>query len=303
MKDLRQVLLGILAALLSASLLIGSLSMALLEGNMRQAVAPTATNWLSPTPMPPGFTPSLTYTVSASELTSTHTLTATSAASITCNYPSGWIQITIYPGDTLESLAVTYHTTPELLKAGNCLPTGFLVEGNLLYVPALLPTVTLVPTQVPTLAPTRVLCGPPSGWVLYTIRLGDTLYSLAIYFGVTVADLMFANCLTSYQIIAGQTLYVPNIPTPTYPVPPTITATRTPTLTSTAMPTATNTTPPTALPTSTATPVPTDTPMPTDTPTGTPNATPTATSTALPYPNGVSTWLIRLYHPGVIGGR
>jgi hypothetical protein len=109
MKDLRQVVLGILAAVLSASLLVGSLSMALLEGNMRQALAPTATIWLSPTPMPPGFTPSLTYTVSASELTSTPTLTPALTVTSACNYPADWIPITIYPGDTLESLA--FYTT------------------------------------------------------------------------------------------------------------------------------------------------------------------------------------------------
>ncbi len=287
MKDLRQVVLGILAALLSASLLIGSLSMALLEGKMRRGLAPTATIWYSPTPMPPGFTPSLTYTASASELTSTPTLIPTVTATSTCAYPSGWIQITIFPGDTLEGLAATYNTTPELLVNGNCLPANFVVVGNPLYVPPIQPTDTLVPTQVPT----RVLCGPPPSWILYTIRLGDTLFSLADYYDVTVYDLQVANCLTGTLIIAGQSLYVPNLPTPTYPVPPTSTATRTPTLTSTM------------LPTNTATPVPTETPTPTDTPTGTPYATPTATSTVLPYPNDVPSWLFRLYHPSIIDGR
>jgi len=301
MKELRQVVLGILAALLSASLLVGSLSMALLEGNMRQALAPTATVWLSPTLMPPDFTPSLTYTASTSGLTSTPTLTPIITATSTCNIPLGWIPITIAPGDTLEGLAATYNTTAQVLINGNCLPTNFLVVGNTLYVPPVQPTDTLVPTPLPT----QVHCGPPPGWVLYTIRLGDTLYSLAIYFHVTVADLMFANCLTSYRIIAGETLYVPNLPTPTYIVPPTWTATRSPTLSPTAMPSVTNTIPPTPLPTSTSTPTPTntETPFPPYTPTGTPYATPTVTSTPAPYPNVVLSWFFRLYHPGFIGSR
>jgi LysM repeat protein len=295
MKDLRQVVLGILAAVLSASLLVGSLSMALLEGNMRRALAPSATIWLSPTQMPPGLTPSLTYAASASELTSMATLTPSVTLTSTCYHPSDWIEREIFPGDTLESLAVLYNTTPDLLIAYNCLPTRFLVEGNTLYVPPppLQPTNTQVFTQVQ--------CSPPPGWVLYTIRLGDTLYSLARYFGVTVYDLQIANCLTGILIIAGETLYVPNLPTPTYYVPPT----RTPTLTPTALPTATSTYPPTPLPTDTTTPMPTntETAIPTEPPTGTPHATPTVTSTLAPYPNVVLSWLFRLYHPGIYGGR
>ena len=288
MKDTRQVLLGILAAIVSAGLLFGSLSLALVEGNMRQAMAPTQTWPASPTPPPPGFTPSLTNTpapgqTGTSTLTPTATLTLTPMPTSACNYPPGWVPVTVQPGDTLDSLADFYGVTPEELMAGNCLLTNNLFPDTILYVPGIPPTESVVE------------CGPPPGWVFYTVRLGDTLWSLAQYFDVTVADLMFANCLTSDEIRAGQKLYVPNIPTPTFVIPPTNPPTRTPTqvptltITPTStpviiIPTLTPTASPTSTPTPTATAVPTPTPTgtPTDTPTVTPTLTPTLTPTSTP---------------------
>ncbi len=299
MKDLRQVILGILAGLLSTALLFGSLSLALVEGNMRQALAPSATLPGSPTPTPLGFTPSPTNTLLPGQPSLTPTLTPTPTITLTpaCPYPSDWIRITVLPGDTLESLAEQYHTTAQIIKTANCLPTDFLVEGNLLYVPPL-PTQTPQPTATKTPIP----CGPYPGWVLYTIRPGDTLYSLAGYFNTTVWQLMVANCLPNSNITAGELLWVPNLPTPTYVTPPTRTPTRTPTATLT--PTSTLPVyPPTDTPTPTDTETPTPTDTPTETPTGTPSATPTPTSTLAPYPNLVLSWLSRLYHPGMYGGR
>jgi len=285
MKDLRQVVLGILAAILSAGLLVGSLSISLLEGNMRQALAPSATIYLSPTLLPPGFTPSATYTPPPGQLTSTPTMTLTPTITATqgCNYPSDWVMIYTKPGDTLESLAEKYHTTVAALITNNCHPVDFLLPGIPFYVPYLESTATATP------------CGPFPGWVIYIIRPGDTLFSLSIYFHVSVDALMLANCLTSDKIYAGDRLYVPNIPTPTYYVPPSRTPTRTPTPTSTS--TVTYTPWPTLILTETSTPTSTDTvtatpsDTPTETPTGTPDATPTATSTLVPYPAGFSFWL------------
>ena len=297
MKDLRQVILGVLSGLITTTLLFGSLSLALVEGNLRQALAPSATLPGSPTTTPPGFTPSPTFTLQPGQpsLTPTTSPSPTVTSTSACPYPSDWIRITILPGDTLESLAAAYHTTPEILIAANCLPTTFLVEGNLLYVPPL-----TTPEPQPTATKTPIPCGPYPGWVIYIIRPGDTLYSLAIHFNTTVWQLMVANCLPNSDIDAGDPLWVPNLPTPTIVTPPSPTPSRTPTVT----PSPTSTLlvlPPTDTPTDTATPTPTDTP--TGTPTGTPSATPTPTSTLPPYPSLVLDWLLRLYHPGMYGGR
>jgi len=295
MKDLRQAILGILAAVISAGLLFGSLSLALVEGDMRRAMAPSPTLDASPTMSPPGFTPSLTPSPEAGvQLTGTPFLIGTPTPIFTssptipvssiCSYPSGWSQVTVFPGDTLESLAATYNISPDVLMNGNCLQTSQLIPGTILYVPGIQPTVQS--TQ----------CGPPSGWVYYTVRYGDTLFGLALYFNVTVEQLQFANCMSGTLIRVGQNLYVPNLPTPTYPVPPTNPPSQTPGIepTSTQQPTSTLPPAPTNTPTITITPPPPPTEIPTSTvtlthtPEPTVSSTPTATFTVTPFPtNGL----------------
>jgi LysM repeat protein len=170
---------------------------------------------------------------------------------------------TIYPGDSLESLAQRFHTTVEALRQGNCLYAPSLIAGYVLYVPP----VPVSPT----------VCVPPAGWVKYIVQPGDNLYRIGLSYGMKAADLQRANCLPSPNlIIAGSTIYVPNIPTltpiftPTPMIPPTLPATFTlaaptetpltiillPTSTATAteIPPATETPPPTATATATATP-------------------------------------------------
>jgi LysM repeat protein len=152
----------------------------------------------------------------------------------------------------------------------------------------------------PPVEPSPAACGPPAGWVTYTVRPGDTLAALSRAYNVSVDQLRQANCLpASNLIVAGQRLYVPftqvdptavilptdtplptpseTLPlTPTFtPLPPTVTP-LTPTVTPEA-PTATLE-PPTAtleLPTDTLEPPP-DTPEPEPTePRETPTVAPT----------------------------
>jgi LysM repeat protein len=112
------------------------------------------------------------------------------------------------------------------------------------------------PTKTPT--PDIQSCGPPSGWVQYTVVAGDNLYRLGIAFGVSVSDLQWANCIgSSTTIRAGSNLWVPNRPTNTSDVTNTITPTKT--STNTPLP-PTNTSTPTN--TATSTPTPTDTSTP-----------------------------------------
>ena len=49
----------------------------------------------------------------------------------------------------------------------------------------------------------------PGAQTLYVVRAGDTLFSIARRFGVTVQAIMVANNLTSYNIRVGQQLYIP----------------------------------------------------------------------------------------------
>ncbi len=92
----------------------------------------------------------------------------------------------------------------------------------------------------------------PDGWIVYITLEGDTLDQLALDSGLSVNQLLLANCLDDNNLEIGQSLFLPNYP-----------ATATVTLTSTATSTATRTATFRFIPA---------TNTPTRTPTRTPNA-------------------------------
>lgn len=287
----REVITGLLAALISILIIGGSLVISFSENaeEIAQLSSPTPTDTftISPTvivetlrPGEPTLTPSPTPLPPSATSTST---------TFQCQYPAGWIAITVNQGDTLESLALTYNTTPEALIEGNCLYIEEVSPGSQLYVPK--PIESLTPTKTSTRKPKATRCpGPPHGWVLYTVKKGDTLYSLSQAFGVSISEIQAANCMGySTLIYAGEKIWLPNVPTKTPAVSPTptpsftISPTTSPTMTDTVTATPTNT--PTSTPTDTPTSTSTPTPMPTDTPTSTNTATPEPTDTPIPpYP-------------------
>jgi LysM repeat protein len=302
MKVWQQALLGILMAVLTLAILLGSSLLSLTEGGFKIALGPTLTITSAMESMPtevyitPGG-PTLTasFTPSASD-----TPTATFAPPPGCTPPIGWTAIVVQPGDTLASLVHEYNASRASLLEANCMQVSIntLVVGSFFYVPYLPPpTATSQPVATQPQAP----CYPPRGWVYYRVQPGDTLYKLSLAYGLTLYDLMQANCLDSAVITVGQWLYVPFVATstsrPTFAPPPT----RTPTPTRIFLPTDTNTPPPvfftpTPTPTGTLAPTPTPTPTateqpptPTQTPTGlyptfTSTTRPTATSTATTPP-------------------
>ena len=254
MQALRQLGGGLFLGLLSVIIVVGGMSLALAEGYTPQP-PPTLTA------TEPIFQSTLTEVAGfASPIpTSTETASATPIPPVNCLPPTGWVLVTTYPGDTLEILAVRYHTTPEALMAANCLISTNLLPGYGIYVPPV-PTATPIP------------CGAPFGWVQYIVQSGDNLYRISQLFRVTVSELQQANCLGySTTIYTGQKLWVPNVATSTPPATPIIiefdtltpVPTNTSTPTSTSEPTSTATSaPPSATPTPTPTPTPTMTPPP-----------------------------------------
>lgn len=233
MQNLRQLGGGVIIALVSVILVIGGITLALSESLPSQA---------TPTPISPTSSfnfPTATYTVAASlgetptaSLTQaqatlpsvTNTLFATNTLFVqaSCTAPSGWIRILTRSGDTVYSLAQRYRVTAETLATSNCLSSFDIPAGLALYVPPV-PTVTVIP------------CGPPAGYVRrYPVQPGDTLYRVALSFGITYQQLQRANCMgSSTTIYVGQLLWVPNIPTHT-PVPGVTVIPEFPTGTSTA---------------------------------------------------------------------
>ncbi len=146
------------------------------------------------------------------------------------------------------------------------------------------PVTPTIATETPTGVvvspmPTHTLasCGRPASWIVYIVRPGDSLYSLSVAYGVSVAELERANCMGNSTLLhSGQILYVPPWaalnPLPTATAIPTSTLTDTP---ESSLPSETPTEP--SISTSTDTPiatdVPTATPIPTDIPTDTPMPT------------------------------
>jgi LysM repeat protein len=262
---------GMMAALLSIAIILGSFSLAFAEGGLLLAMlrtsAPTQSfpAFLTPEDHPSAATPvsdSLTQTY---EPITTETLPT---LPVSCPPPPGWIPFVIQSGDTLEGLALAYNTTISELSQANCLMTTGIIPGTYIYVPGLDP-----PETQSTISPPEA-CAPPQGWVTYIVQSGDTLSSLSRAFGVPISNLQSANCLgTSTRLITGQQLFVPNIPTRT-PLP-----TQTATITLTPPPPPPAPLPPPTQAPDTATPTPTETQTPTLSPTMTPTLSPSMTST------------------------
>ncbi len=253
MNMLRNLFTGLITALGSTVVVIGALSLALTEGyTFAVPTTPPAPLEASATPLPGQTALPTRPSPTAQRLL----VTATAPLATTCPAPQGWQPYMVQTGDTLESLAARYKTTAEELRQANCLVARSLLPGTILYLPPIPPTATA--TLIPSATP--VPCGPPVGWVRYTVQPGDTLFKLSLALGVSVPQLQSANCLNSSVILVGQLLWVPFIPRPAdtlTPIPPTAV-----------------TLPPTAI-----TPVET-TQIPTEIPSVTPE-TPTAT-TAVP---------------------
>jgi LysM repeat protein len=297
MKNFRQVFLGFGAALLSIFLVLGSFSIAFTEGGMLNVALqltepvnsfPTQVLPLTSVPLP-GVTSTAAPLIA--EETSPVISETPPPAVVACVFPPGWFKITVQMGDTLNALAVAYGTTTEMLVQGNCLVINNLIAGMVLFVPA-------APTTTP-----EETCGPPPGWVYYTVQYGDTLYSISQMVGTTVFDLQLANCLVGQtNIRAGQRLYVPFVPvramtsTPTQivsatPVPSQTPYPATPTTWVAATWTPTQSIPPSQTSTPTASPVPADTTTPTATVTltSTPTNMPTTTPSETPLPTVMPT--------------
>lgn len=291
MKPFRNLVSGMLIALLSTAMVLGALSITLSEGGVTLTAAetlppspppPSPTTPLQPTNLLPSITPGNIRTLTPSPTPATPTVTATSSCQPP---PAGWVVYTILPGDTLEYLAVLHQVPASQIVTVNCLLSDTLIPGKYLYLPPALPTATLAFTQ--TLTPTRTLnpCGPPPNWVTYIVQPGDTLFKLSQEFGVSVAALQLANCMgSSTLILAGQQLKVPYVPTRT-PIPSATRTERPPEITPTPVtPSVTPVTPSATPVTPSPTPVtPSPTPVtPSPTPV-TPSPTP-VTPTVEPQP-------------------
>jgi LysM repeat protein len=210
-KNVLGVFIGIAFALFLCLIVVGGFLLAFSEGGVKLGL-PSPQETSIPTSSGPQPTPT-----SPSELSPTKIPTQTTLPTRTTS-PSS-------PSPTLTSTS-TESSTATSSVTSTPLPT-----------PSPLPPATLAPTFPPQPPPE---CGPSASWTIYIVQPGDTLYRIGQAYGVTVDQLIFANCLVSTTIHAGQQLWVPNVA----PQFPTATITNIPAITSMPPPTSIPISPP-----------------------------------------------------------
>ncbi|MDO5556917.1 MAG: LysM peptidoglycan-binding domain-containing protein [Clostridia bacterium] len=114
-------------------------------------------------------------------------------AGVPYTLPSGVEQTTytVQRGDTLYSIARKYNLTVDELKTLNNLTSNTLSIGQVLQVAP--PVEVIIPEETVT---------------TYTVQRGDTLYSIARKYNLTVDELKTLNNLTSNTLSIGQVLQV-----------------------------------------------------------------------------------------------
>ncbi|MBQ9181356.1 MAG: LysM peptidoglycan-binding domain-containing protein [Bacilli bacterium] len=100
---------------------------------------------------------------------------------------------TVKNGDTLYSISRNFNTTPQELRIKNNLGSNFLSIGQQLKVP------------------NNSLNGEnDNDFIEYTVKSGDTLYSISRNYNVGIQDLMKINNLSSNLLSVGQILQIPS---------------------------------------------------------------------------------------------
>lgn len=123
------------------------------------------------------------------------------------------------PATRTAALPTEAPTLAPITRAATHTSTQLASQTPTATSPAPTDTETATATDALTLAPsltnTFTPCAPPSNWVPYIIRRGDTLFQLSLRFGVSTRQLQAANCLETTDIKFGQVLFVPFTPSPT----------------------------------------------------------------------------------------
>lgn len=120
--------------------------------------------------------------------------------------PTTGATYTVRAGDTLYSIARRHNTTVSRIASANNISNVNLIRvGQVLRIPGT--SSTPAPTPAPT---TRT----------YTVRAGDTLYSIARRYGTTVSRIAAANNISNVNLIrVGQVLRIPGTSSTPAPAP------------------------------------------------------------------------------------
>ena len=106
----------------------------------------------------------------------------------------------VQKGDTLSLIANKFNTTPQKIISKNGLNSDILIGGEIL----------LIPLEVESTGSNEDF---NLGSDIYIVKKGDTLYSIANKYEVSVNDLKDINNLTTNILSIGQALTIPKSPT------------------------------------------------------------------------------------------
>lgn len=110
-----------------------------------------------------------------------------SPATESCNPPSGWIQYSIQPGDTLGLLAQKAGTTAQKIQEGNCLGNSTNIRvGQIFYIPSLFGTATpahwFTATPYLWVSPTSMYTYPSATYDPFATQISTPVYPTPIPF-------------------------------------------------------------------------------------------------------------------------
>ena len=103
-----------------------------------------------------------------------------------------YLNYTVTSGDSLYSIARKYETTVDILKDINNLTSNTLSIGQIIKIPT-------------------STSSDETNYNNYIVVKGDSLYSIANKFNITVNDIKNLNNLTSNNLSIGQTLKIPSL--------------------------------------------------------------------------------------------
>lgn len=108
----------------------------------------------------------------------------------------------VQPGNTLYSISVSTKVSVDSIKAANNLTSNTVYVGQVLVIPDGKTVMDETPVATPTAS-------------TYTVKAGDTLYSISVKTKVSVDSLKTFNKLSSNSIYVGQVLKLLDAPAPT----------------------------------------------------------------------------------------
>lgn len=121
----------------------------------------------------------------------------------------------VQPGDNLYRIAIQYGFTVDDMRAANPDLTGdppILQVGQILQLPEC-ESDTSQPDVQTTPLPATAAPVPPGNTQVYIVQPGDTLYGIALRFGITVQSIINANNLPNPdRLDVGQQLIIPAAP-------------------------------------------------------------------------------------------